>query len=193
MLGLPKGWLFWVVLLSACTTVPRDGRMARSERPDTTSPAVDVSTYGRFTVPSQSRYSWLPEAVNYYQRPEFGGTGMEFLLREVIYRQLKAKGLRFVGAPALAQFWVSYTAVLDQPVTDRALQEIYEVRTAAAVKDREAFDRGMIIIDFIDPQQRQVVWRSVAQAGITMETDTRLRKERVAAVVARMVAQLPVE
>jgi hypothetical protein len=162
-----------VLLLSGCSTVTVKTDYDRD---------VDFSRY--------QTYSWFPVA----ERPGRGldrplnNSLLEARVKREVARQIEAKGLRFVDGQA--DIRITYHLGLQ----NRVDVEKYGYRPwgrrgpGRRVTEVHRYKEGTLILDFIDPKRKRLVWRGWAKSALP---DPELADEKVRQTVEVILDQYP--
>jgi hypothetical protein len=107
-------------------------------------------------------------------------------LRQMVFNELVSRGYRPVE-PEDAQFLVSVLGGVQGRVEVYHYGYPYSYRWYGPQYDVRRYDEGTIIVDFVDPVERAVVWRGVGMTRVTEETSD----ERLGEVVSRILSEFP--
>ena len=114
-------------------------------------------------------------------------------IRRAVDDELAAKGLtpREAGEPDL---FVTYHAIIERKVDIETTHYGYGYRRYGSryseVYARE-YEVGTLIIDLVDADSRELVWRGSGQAQLNQDVSPERREQRVRAVVAAILADYP--
>lgn len=153
-------------------------------------PAVDFQ--------SLSRYGWLPDPRPKTGDPRLDSSLLDQRVRRAVDAQLAARGYPEVSADE-ADFLVTYHAALESKLDVDTIYRTYgygygwgrgygpaEVDTVV-----RQYEQGTLLLDFVDPKTRKLIWRGSASAEITPDSTPEKRQERINEAVARMLERFP--
>ena len=129
-------------------------------------PSTDFSAY--------RTYDWKPRPATAPGDTLGDSTLVAARIRNAVDAELGARG--YTTASASPDFRITYQAALgafEWNINDRILAE------------------GTLILDFVDPNTNQLIWRGVALDVLDFDLTPDERQERVNAAVAKMIERLP--
>ena len=157
-------------------------------------PAIDFSRYGA--------YAWIPEpAAADGEDPRIAG---DDLLRQRIERAvdagLSAKGMRRVDAAGDASLLVTEHVSVEQKLRVNTTHYGYGYGGwgyygygGPAYSDTrvDQYEQGTLILDFIDPGTKSLVWRGMAKKRLREAQTPEEREREVQRVVAAILEKYP--
>ena len=114
-------------------------------------------------------------------------TQVSTLTHERIHRavelEMKLKGYEQVD-PTAANFWVKHYAIIEPqirvaPGYDWGYDEV------------SSYDKGTVLIDFVNPKDKRMVWRGTASDVVDPDLTPAEREERIQEAVHEILAQFP--
>ena len=138
-------------------------------------------------------YAWLSQPNR--QDPSAYDALTEGRVRRAVDNSLSAGGYRKLtsGAP---DFLVAWTAAIEGKVDVTMVNGYYGYgyrgwgAWSAEPMVRE-YDEGTLILDVIDAESRELVWRGVAQAKVSQNSSPDKRGRRINEAVRRILANFP--
>jgi hypothetical protein len=171
-----------------------------------------ITTHNRaFDFAGLRTYIWSSEVTTGLGRLQ-NDPGLPNIVRDMVEEQLADRGY-FGGESGQADFLVSYRAAIkgrlegeatgDQmPGTmnffaeDRAFGEGIDPNAGMRAPEQpklNEYDEGSLIIDFVSPDGRKLLWRGVARTRIRSRATPQQRKQRLESIVRKMMAEFPPE
>ena len=155
-----------------------------------------TTDYNPETAPNFSAYqtyAWLPQPIRRDARVYNAIT--EDQVRRAVDNSLSAGGYRKLtsGAP---DFLVAWTAAIEGKVDVTMVNGYYGYgyrgwgAWSAEPMVRE-YDEGTLILDVIDAESRELVWRGVAQAKVSQNSSPDQRGRRINEAVGKILANFP--
>jgi len=116
---------------------------------------------------------------------------MDKRVRAAVKSQLEAKGLR--ENPDSADFFIMYHAGTEKKVnvTDYGYGYGYGGRWGGGGVDVQQYTQGTLILDFVDPKTKSLLWRSVATGALASTPDPSTADQKVTDVVNQMLSDYP--
>jgi len=147
----------------------------------------------RADAASASTFSWAaaPQAV--INVHDTGGVPVNALLEEAIASALQEKGYRYSDAAGQGDLVVSYAVILNDAAAEQQLAEKYGMQSDLnyVSPDPDRFEKGTLVIDVIERRTGLTAWRSSLQGFAYLQIGAAERRQRVQAMVQRMLAGLP--
>ncbi|HMK38155.1 MAG TPA: DUF4136 domain-containing protein [Bacteroidota bacterium] len=114
-------------------------------------------------------------------------------VRATVKSQLEAKGLK--ENPDSADFFIMYHAGTEKKVnvTDYGYGYGYGYggRWGGGGVDVQQYTQGTLILDFVDPKTKTLLWRSVATGALSSTPDPSTADQKVHDVVSQMLSDFP--
>jgi hypothetical protein len=146
-------------------------------------------------------YAWMPEVL---ENPPVQNTILDSRIRLSVERQLTAQGYR-KAAPQAADFHMAYHLTAREI---RSLQTDYYdsgyyggyrqghrgvgyggmVRAETYVT---SYQEGTLVLDFVDPQTKKLIWRGTAQGEVDQFVSPEAKQEKLDKAVGLMLGQFP--
>lgn len=147
------------------------------------------------TVAAGSTFSWLPDAVQFYEDDRLSDTPIKSLIENEIVKNLKAKKMVFVDSVNGARYTIAYTAALESSLDDNTIIRRFGMLpgNSQVPQGDHNVEKGTIIIYVFNNRTTEVVWRSAAQVGVQFDTPAEQRKKRVEKVIAEIFMTFPDE
>jgi hypothetical protein len=166
-----------------------------------TSPAMrfsDVAVISvqdpNIVVATGSTFSWLPEAVRFYEDGRLESEPVKSLIEKEIVNNLTANEMNFVDSINGAKYAIAYTAALESSLDDAAIIRRFGLLpgNTQVPKNDTNVEKGTLIIYVFDNKSDEVIWRSAAQLSVQFDMPAQQRKERIERVIAEMFQTFPV-
>jgi Domain of unknown function (DUF4136) len=179
--GTMKGWkfFFWigtVIAVSACSGVA----VKSSAKYD---PNIDYAGFKTF--------SWLPRdpAADALQGTAVAAEASQMIESE-LEKGLEAKGFQKLttGKP---DFFLNYHAYVQQKIEPRVVAVTCGSRICGTQIDQDQIREGTLILDIIQPDSKEVVWRGTAVAQSVDVVDSSQRKEIIETAVRQLLNVFP--
>jgi hypothetical protein len=176
------------VLLAAGTAFAVAGGCSNMQISSDYDPGVDFSRLGS--------YGWLPDPRPPTGDPRLDSSLLDGRIRSAVKAQLAARGYREVS-PDQADFLVTYHVALESKLDVDTMYRSYgygwgrgygPVELDTVVRE---YEQGTLLLDFVDPETRNLIWRGSASAEITPDSTPERRQERVNRAVAGMLERFP--
>jgi hypothetical protein len=141
-------------------------------------------------------YGWMPDSRPDTGNPRLDSSLLDARVRRAVDIQLAARGHSEVS-PDEADFLVSYHVGLESKLDVDTFYDSYgygwgrgygPMMYDTVVRE---YEQGTLLLDFVDPKTRNLVWRGSASAEITTGGTPEKRQERVDKAVARMLERFP--
>lgn len=143
---------------------------------------------------SLKKYAWLPKARQKTGDPRLDSPLLAARIEQAIEDTLAAKGYRLADV-AEADFFVNYHVGIEAKIDVTSVPTTYGYGRWGGVYTSETrvdqYDQGTLLIDFIDREQDDLVWRGSGQARVNEDGSPREREERVRKAVAAILEQFP--
>ena len=136
------------------------------------------------------RYAWMPDPPKVTGDPRVDNPIIHRFVREAVEDRLKSRGFeRDDDAPDV---WVGFIADVRQRTEFRAVNERRRYSSASWTELRErAYDEGTLILDFVDPKTRKLLWRGSARAEVHLSASQSRKRERIKEAVDRILERFP--
>jgi len=144
-------------------------------------------------VKAGSTFSWLPDAVRFYEDDRLQDAPMKSLIEDEIVKNLKAKNMVFVESANGSKYTIAYTAALESSLDDNAIIRRFGLLpgNSQVPTDDANVEKGTLIIYVFDNRSDEIIWRSAAQVSVQFDTPAEQRKTRVENVVAEIFKTFP--
>ncbi len=179
------GWARWevlvicVMLATGCSGIPVNIDF---------DPSVSFSEF--------NSYAFLPSQPQQAQDPRLHNSLIDGRVRRAVNRQLAARGFDEVPIES-AEFLVVHHLALETRLdvqtihtSHRYSQRGWSAPTASRTTVRE-YERGTLMIDFLMPTDRSLVWRGSASARIRQTSDPTRGERRISEAVERILDRFP--
>lgn len=149
--------------------------------------SVNHSYDREFDLAPPKTYAWVARPTS----PRGGrAESIDFLLKDLVNRQLSAKGFARSESPDLL-----LTYHLGRRDEVDVVAQRYRVRPARAYRGAgvrvSRRTEGTLIIDVIDARSSQMVWRAIAESTLRPDASVDERVEKLEAAVAKAFEKLP--
>jgi hypothetical protein len=148
---------------------------------------VDFSTY--------KTWNWLPEPAKTEIDTRLSDPLVVARIRRAIETELRMLGFKKV--PASPDFIVTYHAALEDHLSESAVDNAYDTAMYQRYDQNwtyqytSAWVQGTLLIDILDAQAGELVWRGSAQAEITMNASDDEKDKRVDEAVHKILKAFP--
>lgn len=133
-------------------------------------------------------WSWLPEAG----APGSNAEGVVSLsgarIREAVEGDLIARGYPMVASGG--SFLVAFHTVIQERLEAGAEPYGYGWRTGYGGAPL-VYDEGSLMVDFVDPKTKSMIWRGVASAVVDASDSAEKRESRIREAVSKLLDQFP--
>ena len=141
-------------------------------------------------------YAWLPQPIR--QDPRVYNAITENRVRRAVDNSLSAGGYRKLdsGTP---DFLIAWQAAIEGKVDVTLVNGYYGYgyrgwgAGGGAQPVVREYDEGTLILDVIDAESRELVWRGVAQAKISQNSSPDQRGRKINEAVSKILANFPPE
>lgn len=150
-------------------------------------PQADFSRY--------STYAWLPTPQT--GNPRVDNALVEGRIKTAVDQTLADKGYRQVPADQ-ATFWVGYHLSVEGRMDVTTVNSYYGYGWGPwyygpGYQDTHVryYDQGMLLIDVVDAQAKELAWRGTAEAEVRPDMSPEQRQQRVNEAVSKILARFP--
>jgi hypothetical protein len=144
-----------------------------------------------------STYRWLDSTTHEDPDPRVANSLLEQRVEDAVESVLAARGFRRVDDDPV-DFYLIYHATLDQKLTVMTTDSYHMPGwgygwggTMGSQTYVSNIDEGTLIIDVLDPDTRDIMWRGMAMAEMFQEKTPEERVADVQEAVRRMLANFP--
>jgi len=194
--------IFWVItFILVCTGCA--GRLKTTADFD---PSRSPATYHAYQT-----YAWIPDSRARTGDPRIDNAFIDDVLHRAIDESLSAKGYR--KAPeATADLLVAYHTVTELDGTYTQVYSYYGfgftpgygrgrggrdewsgMSPAYTQAYTQVFEKGTLLIDIVDNQKKDLIWRGIAQATVDADADPMKREKRITSAVRNVMNLFPPE
>jgi hypothetical protein len=153
-------------------------------------PKADFSNY--------HSWSWLPQPKPEVIDPRVHNEIVDRRVRRAVEAALAARGYQQVE-PGRGDFGVAYHAAIQGKVSVQTINDYYGygpvwggmVHVPSTRTYVREYDEGTLILDVVDGQSHQIVWRASAQAEVSQSGTPEQRDRRVREAVDQMLDDFP--
>ena len=151
------------------------------------------------TMASYGSYGWLPRPET--EDPELHNSLLATRVESAVDIELGAKGFRRIDAEK-PDFRVGWHASVEGRVDVSTVNNYYgygHSSWAASGSGASAdtfvrqIEEGTLILDVVDVQSGQLVWRGTAQADVSMDDSLEKREQRIREAVRKLLQDFPPE
>jgi len=142
-----------------------------------------------------STFSWLPDAVQFYEDDRLKDAPIKSLIENEIVKNLEAKKMNFVESVNGAKYAIAYTAALESSLDDSAIIRRFGLMpgNSQVPQNDDNVEKGTVIIYVFNNKTAEVIWRSAAQVGVQFDTASEQRETNVENVIGEMFKTFPSE
>jgi hypothetical protein len=140
-------------------------------------------------------WAWQPGYPQPTGDPRLDSDLLNARIKAALENGLAAKGLIQAASPDRADFGVAYHVALTQKLDARTIytgygpyRGGYGAPTTTVV---DQYEVGTLLVDFISPATKSVIWRGTAQSRVNESRDPEERQALVQAAVDKLLAQFP--
>lgn len=138
-------------------------------------------------------YAWLQQPSSAPRDPRIHSDLLDSRVRSAVNDELHAKG--YAESAETPDFRVAYHVVLKERVAATAFPTSYGYglgRWPAASEVQVAtYEEGTLLLDVVDGQTNELVWRGAASARIDPDRTPQERTELIRAAVEKMLKDFP--
>ena len=155
-----------------------------------------TADYNPETAPNFSAYqtyAWLPQPIR--RDPRVYNSITENRVRRSVDNSLSAGGYRKL-ASGTPDFLVAWQAAIEGKVDVTMVNGYYGYGSrgwgawSAEPMVRE-YDEGTLILDVVDAESRELVWRGVAQAQVSLNANPDERGRKINEAVSKILSRFP--
>ena len=148
-----------------------------------------------FSLSTATRIAWLLEDVSLNKDAPISDKYTRQILHEEITNIMQEKGLSLLNSGSKCDYYIAYTVASESTLDDETLLKRYNISPGfnAPASGRNVYEKGTLLIHFINANTRQTVWQSVVQANIHSKLSDDQRRANIRAVVRSMLGQLKVK
>ncbi|MCK5122521.1 MAG: DUF4136 domain-containing protein [Methylococcales bacterium] len=150
-------------------------------------------------------YQWIPGGPTKIGDPRVDdNTLLQSRVRKAVDNVLASKGYQKVtsGKP---DFWITYHVTLDKQVKIQAINSInhygpgwgwrYGSTYSGGYRGNDTFvytyDQGSLIIDIVEPDSRQLIWRGSATDKVNFSHSPEQKEQKINEAVKKLLEQFP--
>ena len=150
-------------------------------------PQADFSQY--------STYAWLPAPQT--GDPRVDNALIEGRIKTAVDQTLADKGYRQAAADQ-ATFWVGYHLSIEGQMDVTTVNSYYGYGWGPwyygpGYRDTQVryYDQGTLLIDIVDAEAKELVWRGTAEAEVRAEMNPEKRQQRINEAVSKILQRFP--
>jgi len=139
-------------------------------------------------------WAWQPGYPRPTGDPRLDSDLLNERIRSALESGLAAKGLTRAASPERADFTVAYHVAILEKLDARTMSTGYGPYRGWAGSTTTIVDQyevGTLLVDFISPAAKQVMWRGTAQSRIQESRDPQERQALIDRAVGELLAQFP--
>jgi hypothetical protein len=149
-------------------------------------PAVDLTTL--------RNYAWMKGQQARQSDPRIDNSLLDTRIRNAIDAELAGKGFEVMGADQ-ADFLVGYHAAVQKKIDAYTMSNSYGYRPGWGTGYSDIhvyeYEEGSLVIDFVDPKTKNLLWRGAAQAEVNRSLTPEKRETRIRTAVEKILARFP--
>jgi hypothetical protein len=139
-------------------------------------------------IPPSGSFAFIT-AEGFLADPRIEKAEVEARLRTAVVRELGQKG--YTPGETATAFRVGVYSVISQEDDPTESVEAERLEWLDAITDMEGFQKGVLIIDLVDPETERPFWRGVCGVEIVLEADDAEKDRRVEYAVHELFARFP--
>ena len=155
-----------------------------------------TTDYNPETAPNFSAYqtyAWLPQPIR--RDPRVYNSITEDQVRRAVDNSLSASGFR-KSTSGTPDFLVAWQAAIEDKVDVTMVNGYYGYGYRGwgawgAEPTVQAYDEGTLIVDVVDGESRELVWRGVAQAKVSQDPSPDQRGRKINEAVNKIFSNFP--
>ncbi len=186
MLRLQGVWVILIVAtLWACTTIRVTSDF---------DPSADFS--------GLRTYAWIPGPQERTGDPRIDNPLLDSRIRETVDRQLAAQGYQKQrsGRP---DFWIGYHAAIKSKMSIDVINDYYHYprgwgwgygaayAPSGATTYVHEYEEGTLILDVVNPQTSELIWRGSADAEVNRRAKPEERQKKLGKAVQKILSRFP--
>ncbi|MDH3999590.1 MAG: DUF4136 domain-containing protein [Desulfuromonadales bacterium] len=178
--------LVLLAALYACSSAPQPKAVTASGG------SVVTLKNAELTFPKGTTFSWSEAASHFYDDERIDDARIREALGQAIKSNLKERGYRVVDTDG--DYEIAFVTALAGSLSDMEINKRFGVNPGMLgdSSDTNAYDKGTVIADVIDPTSGESLWRSALQAYVVFDLEEAVRKERIEKAVTRLFGSFPV-
>jgi hypothetical protein len=155
-------------------------------------PIVAVATPG-IMIPAGASFAWLPESIDMQKDKRLESSKLQSAIERGIKQNLQDMGYRFVDASSKSDFSIGYTAALESALNDNEIMRRFGLLpgSSSVTAGSAEYEKGSLIIYVMKATNKDVVWRSAAQAAVDFSADDTAREQRLGSILKSMFMTFP--
>jgi len=139
-------------------------------------------------------YAWMEGEREQPSDPRVDNTLLDTRIRNAIDAEMAAKGFDVTSADR-ADFLVGYHAAIQNKIDAYTMSNFggYRPGWGTGYSDVHVYEyeEGSLVIDFVDPETGNLLWRGAAQAEVNRSLTPEKREMRIRAAVEKILARFP--
>ncbi|MDB4433388.1 DUF4136 domain-containing protein [bacterium] len=159
---------------------------------------IEISTdYHRNTdFASLKTFAWIPEPQKTTGDPRLDNSLLDQRIRKAVDAQLQFKGYEKQPAPP-ADFFIAYHLSIESKIDVSVVNGYGGVGWGRywgggiGYTSVTEWDQGSIVLDFLEPKTRNLIWRGVARAEIYFDSTPEEREERTNKAIRKILERFP--
>lgn len=139
-------------------------------------------------------WAWQPGYPKQTGDPRLDSDLLNERIKAALESGLAAKGFNRAESPERADFTVAYHVAIAEKLDARTMSTgygPYRGWSGGTTTVVDQYEVGTLLVDFISPETKQVIWRGTAQSRIQESSDPQERKARIDRAVGELLAQFP--
>ena len=139
-------------------------------------------------------WAWQPGFPRATGDPRLDSELLNARIKSALESGLAAKGFTAAPSPERADFSVAYHLALAEKLDARTVYRGYGPYGGwygGATTYVDQYEVGVLLVDFIDPKAKTVIWRGAAQSRVNESRDPEERQALIQAAVDKLLAQFP--
>ena len=147
-------------------------------------------------------FDWIPNATINVNDPRVIDSLLESNIKNAVLNELSQKGYEKTskGTP---DFYVAYNASLEAKTRDITLTNYYGYPgypdtwgywwggPTSTETYTVTYDEGMLVVDFVDPETKQPIWRGTVQAQVTLTDTPKCKQNKINEAIKKILAKFP--
>jgi len=179
---------FRLVLFSMLSSA---GLVKAESPPELQRSSIVVVSQPEFKIEPDQQFSWADNYADISGALKKSDFSVQQLIDKAIYQALKSKGMSIKPA-AEKGLLIQYHVSLESEMDDTALAINYGLAPGLRANNpaTRKHERGTLVVDFVDPQLKKVVWRGAIGVFTGIENSEHGRQQRVNGLLDELFGNL---
>jgi len=167
------------------------GILQAQENPELQRSSIVVVAQPEFNIQPDQQFSWAENYADISGALKKSEFSVQQLIDEAIIQALKHKGMS-VKNDAQKRLLIQYHVSLESEMDDTALAINYGLAPGLRSNNpaTRKHERGTLVVDFVDPQLKKVVWRGAIGVFTGIENTEQGRQQRINGLLVELFGYL---